>query len=296
MTLSRRHFIGTSGALLLLGACNPNSASVKKRKIEKVGIQSYTLREALAEDFIGTFQMIKDVGYDYVELNGRNLANHTPQELRRILDDIGLPAPATHVNYDDLANRPQFLADQANILGCKYVVLPWISENERGVDDYKRHASMLNQAAEALGESGVRLAYHNHQFELFDLGGGQTGMDILLNETDPKTVDFELDFFWAALGGIDIPALFKEYAGRFKLCHIKDLAGDGSALRTSSDYMKIVNTLMVNVGDGQLPFETYFALNDISGMEYFIAEHDSPRKPFKQSIQTSHDAIRKMRF
>lgn len=298
MTLNRRHFLGASGAAMLLSGCMSGAATSVStaRQIDQIGIQTYTLREAMGEDFVGTLQMIKDVGYDYVELNGRNFADRKPSELRALLDDIGLPSPITHADYDSLANRPAELADIAGELGCEIIVLPWIGDDQRGLDDYKRHAEMLNNAGAVLKASGMNVGYHNHQFEFFDLGGGQTGMEILLSETDPDLVDFELDLFWAALTGTDIVGLFEKHPGRFKMCHIKDLAGDTTNFRKSLDFATIVGTLMKNVGEGELPFESYFAANEISGMKYFIAEHDNPPKPFRESIQTSYDSIAAMRF
>ena len=295
--LDRRQFLGASGALLLAAACQPGSvAPAARNQISKVGLQTYTLREAFAEDFVGTFEMIKDVGYDFVELNGRNFTDRTPSELRQILDGVGLPAPASHVDYNSVADTPEQLAETAATLGCNYVIVPWLADDQRGAEDYKRHAAMMNRSGEILAASNVRLAYHNHQFEFFDLGGGQTGMDILLAETDPARVFFEIDLFWAAVAGIDIPALFAAHPGRFKLCHIKDMSGDPAPYANSIDFGTIVQELMVNVGEGTLPFETYFAQNDVSGLEYFIAEHDNPPRPFRQSIQTSYDAVKAMRF
>lgn len=300
MKLNRRQFVGASGAALLLGACKQASGApsvtVPTGQIDKIGIQTYTLREAMGEDFVGTLQMIKDVGYDYVELNGRNFAERSPAELKKILDDIGLPSPITHADYDGLANRPEELADVASELGCSHIILPWISDEQRGIDQYKVHAEMLNRAGEVLQASNIQVGYHNHQFEFFDLGDGATGMEILLSETDPSLVNFELDLFWAALTGADIVGLFEKYPGRFKMCHIKDLSGDASAYRTSLDFAAIVQSVMANVGEGELPFEDYFAANEISGMEYFIVEHDNPPRPFRQSVETSLNTVRGMRF
>ena len=300
MKLNRRQFVGASGAALLLGGCqqiaSAPSVVAPTRQIDKIGIQTYTLREAMGEDFVGTLQMIKDVGYDYVELNGRDFSDRSPAELKQILDDIGLPSPITHADYDSLANRPEELADVAGVLGCRHIILPWITDEQRGLDQYKAHAEMLNRAGEVLQASNIQVGYHNHQFEFFDLGDGATGMDILLSETDPNLVAFELDLFWAALTGADIVGLFEKYPGRFKMCHIKDLAGDASPYRTSLDFVAIVQSVMANVGEGDLPFEEYFAANETSGMEYFIVEHDNPPRPFRQSVETSLNAVRAMRF
>lgn len=282
---------------MLAAGCKPSAMpAVGSRQISKIGLQTYSLREALAVDFVGTFQMIKEVGYDFVELNGRNFADRAPSELRKILDDVGLPAPASHVDYNSLSDTPEQLAETAATLGCDYVILPWLSDDQRSKEDYKRHADMLNRAAAVLSTANIKLAYHNHHFEFFDLGDGVTGMDILLSETDPALVSFELDFFWAALASVNISKLFADNPGRFKLCHIKDMAGDPSPYATSLDFATTIQDLMVNVGEGTLPFETYFAENSVSGLEYFIAEHDNPPQPFRQSIQTSYDAVKAMRF
>ncbi|NQY14170.1 MAG: sugar phosphate isomerase/epimerase [Henriciella sp.] len=289
--------MGASGAAFLVGACgSAGSPAAPQRKIGQIGIQTYTLRAALAEDFVGTFQMIKDVGYDYVELNRRNFVERTPAELKTLLDDIGLPSPITHLDYDMFATRTTEIGDIAGELGCEHAILPWLTEDQRTLDGYKAHAEMLNRAGEVLKPYGVTVGYHNHQFEFFDLGGGQSGMEILLSETDPDNVAFELDLFWVALTGTDIVALFNKHSGRFKYCHVKDLTGDASAFRESVDFEAIVATHMANVGEGDLPFESYFAAADIAGLEYYIAEHDNPPLPYRQSVETSYNSMKAMRF
>ncbi|MEL6688332.1 MAG: sugar phosphate isomerase/epimerase, partial [Pseudomonadota bacterium] len=199
-------------------------------------------------------------------------------------------------SYEGLANEPEKMGDIAATLGSRFAILPWVGDDQRGLDDYKRHAEMMNRASEAMKSAGVRVAYHNHQFEFFDLGDGVTGMDILLSETDPDLVDMELDIFWAALAGVSIPDLFAAHPGRFKLCHVKDMKGDGSAYRTSLDFATIVGDVMANVGEGDIDFGALFKLNELSGLEYFVVEHDNPPRPFQQSVQSSYDNFRALRF
>ena len=296
MRLDRRQFIGASGAAMLLAGCQQSTTPKASDRIDRIGIQTYTLREALAQDFVGTFEMIKDVGYDYVELNRRDFSERSPAELKQILNDLGLPSPITHVDYDSLADRASEVGDIAGELGCEHVILPWITDEQRNLDAYMSHAAMLNRAAETLKAYGVQVGYHNHQFEFFDLGGGETGMGILLNETDPDLVAFELDLFWVALTGTDIVDLFTKNPGRFKYCHVKDLAGDASAYRDSVDFPTIVSKFMKNVGEGELPFESYFVARETAGFQYFVAEHDNPPQPFRESIATSYETMRAMRF
>lgn len=304
MALTRREILIGSGVALALTACGGGvSESVgtvevmAKRQIEKVGIQTYTFRDALGQDFRGTFQMIKDVGYDYVELNERNYTDITPSELKAMLDEIGLPSPATHISYDNLENDVSGLIRTAKTLDLKYMILPYIGEDQRGLADWIRHAALLNDAGEKLADAGVKLAYHNHQFEFDDLGGGTTAMELLLNETDPRFNNFELDFFWTNLAKQDIPALFKKYPGRFPLSHIKDMNGSlDEAITQNWSYEKIHQNLMVDVGQGVTPFDDYLALNDVSGMKYFIAEHDGPQKPYRQSAENMYEGVKSLRF
>jgi len=292
---SRRLFMGGSAAALGLTACG-GGAKVASGKIDKVGIQTYTLREIFEPDPVGTLKMIKEVGYDYVELNGRNFSERSPADLAAMIKDAGLYSPASHADYNAAVNTPEALAKTCQTLGCKFAIVPWVDEAQRSKEDWVRHAAAFERAGKIMRDNGVRLAYHNHQFEFDDLGGGETAMDILLNQTSPENVDFELDLFWAALASVDVPGLFKKSPGRFKLCHVKDMKGDPKAYSDSRDYGDISKQLMVNVGEGQLPFESYFAMNDISGMEYFITEHDNPVKPYRNAIKVSHDTVRAMRF
>lgn len=292
---SRRLFMGTAAAALGMSACG-GGHKVSANKIDKVGIQTYTLRDIFEPDPVGTLKMIKEVGYDYVELNGRNFAERSIEDVKAMIDDAGLYSPATHISYDMGVKTPEMTAKACQALGCKFAIIPWVDEAQRKKEDWVRHAAAFDTAGKIMNDHGVRLAYHNHQFEFDDLGGGETAMDILMDQTSPENMDFELDLFWTALASANIPALFEKGKGRFKLCHIKDMKGDPKAYYESRDYGNISKELMVNVGEGELPFESYFALNDVSGLQYFITEHDNPLKPYRNSIKVSHDAVRAMRF
>lgn len=296
MIFSRRELLVGSGAALAFTACAATGTHTANR-VEKVGLQTYTFRDMLAKDFRGTFEMIKNQGYDYVELNERNYQDNSPAELKAILDDIGLPSPATHISYENLDNDISGLISTAKTLNCEYMILPYIQDDQRALEDWKRHAKLLNKAGEKLADEGVKLAYHNHQFEFDDLGGGTTAMEILMTETDPRYNNFELDFFWANMAKIDITALIRRYPGRFHLSHIKDIKGSpDEAIAKGYSYEKIHQTLMVDVGQGDTPFEDYLALNHLSGMKYFIAEHDGPSVPYDQSAKNMYEGVKALRF
>jgi len=296
--LSRRKFLGASIGALTLSACSSTgiSSPPKGRQIKTIGIQTYTLRNQMTADMSATLAMIKRVGYDYVELNSRDFSKTPAQTVADRVQAAGLYAPSTHLSYAPVRDETKDMIAICKTLGCKYGIVPWIDEGERGIEDWKRHARILNEAGKAFADNGIRLAYHNHQFEFDDLGGGTNAMQILLEGTNPDFVCFEMDIFWARLASVDLPELYRAHPGRFKLGHIKDMTGDPSALANSRDYEKIAKTHMVNVGEGEIDFASLFALNAISGMEYFITEHDQLPAPFEASIKTSYDTMRALRF
>ena len=293
---SRRAFLATSASALTAACTGLPAAKPPAKRIKQIGIQTYTLRDAMQADMPATLAMIKRAGYDYVELNGRDLTGRSPEIVRNRVETAGLYAPSTHLSYKPVRDETETMIKTCKTLGCKYGIVPWMDEDVRGLDDWKRHAQVLNEAGKAFRDNDISLAYHNHQFEFADLGGGTTAMEILLEETDPEFLCFQIDIFWAYLASVDMAALFRAHPGRFKLSHVKDMRRAPSPDMVGRDYPEIVGELMVNVGEGIIDFASLFALNDISGMEYFVAEHDALPAPFEASITTSHDAIRALRF
>ena len=295
--LSRRKFLATSVSAMAVAACKPvENLPIASRKIDQIGIQTYTLRDSMQADMPATLAMIKRAGYDYVELNRRDFAEISPLTLIDHVKAAGLYAPSTHLSYEPVRTTTANMVAICKTLGCEYGIIPWMDEGQRELEDWKRHARVFNEAGKIFADNGLRLAYHNHQFEFDDLGGGTTAMQVLLEETAPDFVDFQLDIFWAVLGGIDLSELFEENPGRFKLSHIKDMKGDLASYRNSRDYGDISKSIMVNVGEGDIDFASVFALNDTSGMKYFITEHYALQTPFEASIKTSQDAVRALRF
>jgi sugar phosphate isomerase/epimerase len=295
---SRRAFLAASTSALTMAACTglPVAPTSPSRRVAAVGIQTYTLRDAMQTDMPATLAMIKRSGYDYVELNRGDFANRAPAVLREHIDAAGLFAPSTHLSYAAVRDETATIAETCQILGCEYGVVPWMDEGERTLADWVRHAEVLNEAGKVFKDNGVQLAYHNHQFEFSDLGDGTTAMQILLEGTDPDLVCFEIDIFWAYLASADLPSLFAANPGRFKLCHIKDMRSPPPPDAMTLDYPDIAQNLMVNVGEGVIDFASLFALNDVSGLGYFITEHDALPAPFEASIKTSHDTVRALRF
>jgi len=146
-------------------------------------------------------------------------------------------------------------------------------------------AADLNRAGEACRQRGMQMAYHNHDFEFADLGGGRTGYDILLAESDPALVQMELDLYWATKAGRDPVALFAAHPGRFPLCHVKDMREPRGA------------QTMAPVGEGGIDFARIFAQAEQAGLRHYFVEHDNaaeyPGGPLA-SVRTSYGALRRL--
>jgi sugar phosphate isomerase/epimerase len=261
----RRQFLQQScvgiAALTVLG--NPLQALAASQSssgsVKKTGLQLYTLRDMMEKSVADTLKLVAGVGYGDVEFAG--YFGHSAADIRKLLDANGLAAPSVHVPLEVLRSAlPQVIKD-AKAIGHHYIVLPWLSEEQRGdsVDNYKKLAVELNGFAKPIKDAGLQLAYHNHDFELTQVKGGLP-YDVLLGETDPDLVKMELDLFWAVKAGVDPLKLFAANPGRFPLVHVKDMAKDGA---------------MVDVGTGTIDFKAIFAKAEQAGIRHQFIEHDN---------------------
>jgi sugar phosphate isomerase/epimerase len=164
------------------------------------------------------------------------------------------------------------VVDLAGTVGHDYLVVPWIEPaNRTSLDDYRAMAERFNRVGERAKEAGLAFGYHNHDFE-FEPLDGQIPFDVLVEETDPALVAFEMDLFWIIKAGGDPFTYFRDHPGRFPLVHVKDMSGDGE---------------MVEVGTGSIDFASLFVRSDEAGIRHYFVEHDNPVDPF-ESITASY--------
>jgi len=248
----------------------PSFAFAAREKV--VGLQLYSLRDDLPKDVKGVLEKVAKAGFKEVETYGFSIKDQfwglTPQELKKILDDNGLKAVSGHYSYliDDNEAELNAAIAAAKVLGSEYVTVPWLDQSIRKkADDYKKLAIKINKAGQVCKDAGIRLAYHNHNFE-FDKHGDTTGYEILLSGTDKSLVDFELDLYWVVRSGKDPIKLFKENPGRFTMWHVKDMDKNKKEWNTE-------------VGQGSINFKTIFAAAKLSGMKHFFVEHETNYKP-----------------
>lgn len=286
--IKRRDFLITSGLALGAVAIAPSLAFSAKPK--NIGLQLYTLRDDFSKNVKGVLEHVAKSGYKEVETYGYSgkdgFFGTSAKDFKKIMNDNGLKAPSGHYDFNSFIkdNNADFLKasiECAKQLESEYITVPYLDENLRhDLDGFKRIAQKINEAAVLCKQSGLKLAYHNHDFE-FNKFGDKTGYDILLQETDKKLVDFELDIYWAVRSGNDPLTLFKANPGRFTMWHVKDM--DKSKAEWNTE-----------IGDGSIDFKTIFAEAKLSGMKHFFVEQETNYSPNPlESIKTSSDYVTK---
>jgi sugar phosphate isomerase/epimerase len=277
----RRDFLSACGAAL--GAALLPARRVRAEPapaaLGGIGVQLYTVRRELERDFDGTLARVAEIGFREVEFAG--YMGRPPARVRAALERHRLAAPASHVAFEAVADGTiaRTLGEAAEA-GHRWIVVPWLPTEARGsLDAWRRTAELLARAGERARRAGLRLAYHNHDFELPPVDG-RVPLELLLDETDP-TVDFELDLFWLVRGGGDPLEWFARYPGRFPLVHAKDSAG-------------APEHRMVDVGAGTLDFARILGdeARQKAGIEHVFVEHDEPANAFA-TIRAGYEHLRR---
>jgi sugar phosphate isomerase/epimerase len=236
-----------------------------------VGLQLYSLRADFAKDVPSTLDQVRGFGIGYVELAGTyNLA---PEKFKDLLKAKGLVPIAGHFGYDAWKADPEKVALEAKTLGMKYAGCAWIP-HEGNFDEKKcREAiAVFNRAGEATAKHGIKFFYHNHGYEFQSFGSG-TLMDLMMAETNPTHVVYEMDIFWTVHPGQDPVKLLKKYGKRWELLHLKDMKkGTPTGVLTGSS--EVTND--VTLGTGQINLPPILAAAQEIGVRYYFIEDESP--------------------
>lgn len=276
---TRRSFLKTSSLLSAGLFMVPSEFKIKNPEI---GLQLYTVRDAMDKDPLATLAHVAKIGFNSVEgatyTGSEKFYGMGPKEFAKVLKNNGLIIPSSHYRLGEekqggadvkgtMLHDWGKAVDDAAEAGIKYMVCAYLSEEERGgLDHYKEVAHQLNIAGERCKKAGIQLCYHNHNFE-FEKQDDQFPYDILLN-TDKNLVKMELDLYWVKKAGQDPIALFKKHPGRFPLWHVKDMDNTAQA-----DFTE--------VGSGIINFKEIFKYKKLAGMKHFFVEQDKcPGDPF----------------
>ncbi len=289
----RRDFlkISTAGALgvIALGpmACTPGAKPATAVTVDKksfgVGLQLYTIRDAMAADALGSLKKVSDLGYKNVELadyaNGK-FYGFEPTEFKKIVNDLGLEIISSHASVEATgitSENAQKMADDHAAIGVKYCVQPWVNEPDRNIESYKKMIADWNKVGEVMKEVGIQFGYHNHNFEFATLDGIVPYYDLFMPEMDPDLITMELDIYWATKAGQDPVEMFNKYPGRFQLFHLKDMS------QKSEPFYEVIKDDITSVGSGLIDFKRIWDARETAGMKYMFVEDDNQGmgKPFE---------------
>lgn len=295
--MTRRTFLGQVAATPLIAAAadlsRPSGDSAKaEHRIERLGLQLYTVRNQMEKDFEGTLAKVAAAGYREVEFAG--YFDHAPKDVRAILDRHKLTAPSAHFDYASIEKKLPELLETSHVIGQRFLVNPWIDEEMRKQPDvWKRVAATFNKAGEACGKAGVQFAYHNHHFEFVPVNGVMP-FEELLKECDPNLVKMELDLCWITVARQDPLRYFQRFPGRFPLVHVKGLKKIPDGTPPVPFDQAIPNITDVGTDD-LIDWKRIFAKADQAGIQHYFVEHDQAPSPF-DSITASAKYLEALRF
>ncbi len=263
-------------AFTLIGSTNRQPAAVQKtdkgqNSENRIGLQLYSLREQFAKDVPKTLDQVRDFGITFVETH--STYGLTPEKFRAELDSRGLKAVSGHFSYERCRDDIEGVAREAKILGLQYAGCAWIPHKDPFDEKTCREAiDVLNRAGEALAKHGLKFFYHTHGYEFLPYGKG-TFFDLMMAETKPQSVSYEIDVFWIVHPGHDPVKLLEKYGSRFELMHVKDMK-QGTPTGLFTGQSEVTNN--VAVGAGVLDWPAIFKAAQKAGVKWYFLEDESP--------------------
>lgn len=303
MKLNRRNFLRNTGLLAAtpllanqLWSCTPSSKTEEKSadstapssmvaepSVKEFGIQLWTIKEDLAKDPKGVLKALASYGYKQIESFQGDKGvfwGMTAKEFKALMDDIGCNLISTHCNPDYTMKKEtegefKKLVDDAASIGMKYLINPYLGSLTKA-DEWKKAAEGLNRQGEIAAKAGLRVAYHNHNFEFKKFADGTMPETILLEGTDPKLVDFEADLYWLVAAGENPEEWLTKYKNRFRLVHVKDMLNDVK-VKEITEKEKVKDPLFsfsTTLGTGKIDFPKILNMAKQNGVDYFIVEQE----------------------
>jgi len=284
--LSRRHFLAGSAGLIAAGPAFGSPLGLP------IGLQLYTVSDAVGRDFDGTLKTVAAIGYRAVEGN-LSLAGRDAKALKSAYDGLGLAWRSAHCGGGDLGDGLAKTIETAHAVGLEYLVcaFPQIPASIGDVikditlDDWKANAELFNRIGERMHEAGITFAYHNHNID-FRRYGGISGYDALLAGTDPKLVKLELDCGWMVSAGLDPVDYLGRYPDRYVMLHLKDLKRD----HIPDTDLKMAST---EVGKGIIDWPRLLAAAKKTSVKGLYVEQEPPFVASSlESVRVSFDYLK----
>ena len=245
-----------------------HAASVSKAR---TGLQLYSLRNQFGTDTPDAFDKVKAFGIAYVELAGTYRLS--TEQFKAQLDAHGLKAVSAHYGYDQFRTNLDWIISDAKILGLKYVGCAWIPHGEPFDEKTCRETiAVFNHAGEVLARHGLIFFYHTHGYEFQPYKDG-TLFDLMMTETNPKSVSFQMDIFWIVHAGQDPVKLLEKYGKRWQLMHLKGMK-ESTPTGLLTGHSDVTND--VPVGEGKIPFPPLMRAAKKAGVQWYFIEDESP--------------------
>lgn len=247
-----------------------------------IGLQLYSVRGEMATDFEGTLRKVKELGYEGVEFASLSSFNKTAAEVKGLCEEIGLNPISAHVPYEELQKGEEIFKYYAEI-GCKYIVIPWMNSEVFAEDDkFAEFVENVKKFGELANVNGMKLCYHNHDFE-FEKVNGEYKLDRLYNNVSADLLSTQLDTCWVNVGGENPAEYIRRYNGRIEIIHLKDFVGSKSdnmygligtdKEETTNDTTKFE---LRPVGCGVQNFHEILKATEEVGAKWVIVEQDQP--------------------
>lgn len=268
----------------------------------KVGVQLYSVRDDMANDFEGTLRKIKEMGYDYVEF--ASFFDKSAKEVKAILDEIGLIPISVHQGNQIFMEKGMEAVDYLKEVGVQYCAIPWYEKEKlKGSDNWENTKKEFKEYSDALKSAGIKLLYHNHDFE-FEKVDGQYKLDAIYEELGLDTIEPEFDTCWVKYGGEDPCKYIEKYSGHVDVLHLKDFVckkyggavyalidenGNDKEAESSSDN----GFKFMPVGSGVQDFKSILEAAEKAGTEYIIVEQDSSQdRPALEAVKMSREYLK----
>ncbi len=270
-SIGRRDFILRAGALMSTSLITTPGLTRAVPKKYKMGLQLFTVRDAMASDLTGTLKKIASLGYEDLETYGYDAEQgkyygQKAANFKQLLDDNHLTTSSGHYDLFLFLDKPlealKRHVDQciegAHALGQRYITWPWLDPQSRTLDKFRLLAQRLNLIGEQVKKAGLGFAYHNHNFEFID-HGGENGYNIVMRETDPELVKLQIDLYWVMHSSKLSPAeLFSKQPGRFVMWHVKDMD------KVTRDYTEL--------GNGSIDYKVILPEATRAGLQFYFIE------------------------
>ncbi len=241
----------------------------------KISVQLYTVREEMDKDAGATLSAISDMGFRYVETAG--YAGRSVNEFAELLTRQNLKVSGMHVGLGEAESSIDRLLEEATLLECPYIIVPWVSESDYA-DGFGPLAARLEAVGQAVREAGRSFAYHNHVFEFLD-HSGEVGYDVIFGQTSADSVFNQIDLWWAHCGGRNVPEMIDIFGERVRLVHLKDGCECNSPVQ-------------IEAGLGVMDWDPILRACDRVGVDYGVIELDNCPNPPLESVRRSLDFFR----